>query len=649
MIRPSPEIDLGQDHTRIKDPRDGARQLATVKEILSRMFEPRATKRWELQLLADEVGLGKTFVALGTAYSLLAHLRAGKPEADLDGCYQKVLIITPGNKSLFEKWLREVKEFVKRCVKPEMQAEGESWFSPVRVDRLDDLAVALRRPGSGGRILVTHTGIFSGGKLMNYDLKRRFLLGTLFRYWGTRFRHDARDFLLRGAPDDWPRDASTLTQVTPEEQELLSFTEDELRTALERLPREDPQVETLLQTCIELAQPYYRDRVGDFREKLDGPLSKLYRTLAVSLITRDIPLVVVDEAHNWKNGPSSNANGYWSFASAIARRSRRALLLTATPFQLRPQEMLELFRVSDDLKPCPTLAASDERRERLRSHREDVIAPVLRNTERASRRFARAWTRLPRSVTTELIAEAWACAPVVKAKAELDRLAAEPGALPEVAVLGIARAGADALDPALREMIRDALALFAFNSDLSAEMSQLVIRHRRRTLHRAFRVGQEYAQSEKKSSRPDLHLLHGAEGLDVRGEGELPHYLLMRCVSEMKQGKGRSSLGSALTGCYSTLKVSAEGKDIDRRLRDSPLGSVYLDLLGDLVGERNDPHHPKVAEVVSPSSVPGTPGRRPSSSASAPTRPSGCARSSTTNCARRWTPGAGGASAERPR
>src|SRR5207237_3439807 len=151
---------------------------ATVEEILNRMFSPTGKNRWELQILADEVGLGKTYVALGVAYSLLSHLRAGKSEPDLEGCYQKVLVITPHNGALYAKWRREVSEFVKRCVLQHARDEAATWFAPVAVDRLDDLAVELRRPGKGARVLVTHIGVFGGGKLVNYDLKRRFLLAS---------------------------------------------------------------------------------------------------------------------------------------------------------------------------------------------------------------------------------------------------------------------------------------------------------------------------------------------------------------------------------------------------------------------------------------------------------------------------------------
>ncbi len=72
----------------------------------------------------------------------------------------------------------------------------------------------------------------------------------------------------------------------------------------------------------------------------------------------------------------------------------------------------------------------------------------------------------------------------------------------------------------------------------------------------------------------------------------------MRCVSEMKGGKGRSSLGSDLTGCYSTLHESAEGRRVQQTLGEAHDARRYLDILFDLVNKRHDARHPKLSAVV---------------------------------------------------
>jgi hypothetical protein len=598
MINRSEQFDLGLDKSRIKDPRDAKRQETTVSTLLERMFPPNSDECRGIQILADEVGMGKTYVALGTAFSVLEAMRNGATEDDLRGCYQKVLIITPPNASLLSKWQREVGEFVKRCVKPEFRVQATQWFSATSVERVDDLVRELRRPGAASRVIVVSMDLFRGAKLRNYDVKRRHLLGIVFRYWGPRFNHQKRESLLKGAPAGWPGDSRGLEEFTDREQEQLLFDSEELLRGIRQLDVENGAVAKLLETCKQIAEPYVRGRNELFR-KVEAQLNGLYRELMPWLINSSLPLVIVDEAHHWKNGPSEGTNGFRDFAELIACRTRRVMLLTATPFQLRPSEMLEILKIADHLQPCPTLAASQNRRDQMEFHRETVLRPVLNQAAAHGSRFAKAWSKLPRTVTTELIEAAWSSPSLTAARTRLDSVASLRGAAMANDIEQIIDTVSRDCDPDIRQLMREALRLYIYNSDLSYQLSKVVIRHRRPVGHRWFRVGREFERdAHDRHERPDRHVLHAAAGIDVRGDGELPHYILMRCVSEMKAGKGRSSVGSALTGCYSTLIDSAEGKAVKQRLSDSELGKVYLGLLMGMVNASQDPLHPKVRQVV---------------------------------------------------
>jgi hypothetical protein len=600
ITRPK-DFDLGRDRTRIKDPRDAARQQCTVDALLERFFNPKSTQRFEIQILADEVGMGKTFVALGLAYSILAHLKQARIEADLGGCYQRVLVLTPNNHALYRKWVREVAEFKRRCVLPEYQS-NELLFSSLQIDRLDDLAVALRKPGRQPQVIVARMGLFGGHKLLDYDLKRRFTLGVLFRLWGVSFNYELRQRLLKGAPPQWPNHPDGLTTLTEQEDQRLPFAEDQFLAILKSLKVEDlNQVNSLLADCREIAQLFYRNREDAFGT-IERKLIDVYRLATHRSIQRDFPLLIVDEAHNWKNGPLAGTNGFENFSKHIAPHVRRALLLTATPFQLRPDEMLEILKVSDFMQPCPTRAESSVRCERLRKFREDTIRPVLANSENHSRTFSRAWVKIPRRVSAEALNAAWFSPDATAARQKVRSLAGLEGVITSRStdVANIISAAITGADPDIRQFFKEALYLYAYNADLSCELGKLVIRHRRQTDHRLFRVGIEYGQiPQSLPSRPDSHILHAAPGLDIRGEAELPQYLLMRCVSEMKGGKGRSSLASDLTGCYSTLHESAEGRRIKMSLKESSAGRLYMDLLFGMVNKRHDAKHPKLSSVVS--------------------------------------------------
>lgn len=600
MITRSDHFDLGRDKNLIKDARDGIRQMQTVESLLGRFFNSDATRRMEIQILADEVGMGKTFVALGAAYSVLAHLKQSKIETDLEGCYKRVLVLTPNNHALFKKWGREVLEFSKRCIAPEYR-EGDICFAPQLIERIDDLAIALRKGGKQPQVLIARVGLFGRDKLVDYELKRRFLLGTLFRFWGVRFNHESRGRLLKGAPDAWPHRADHLTDLTLDEESRMPFSEDELLRILKTFDEADQQeVEMLRILCEQIATPFFRDRDEAFR-KVESKLTKLYRLAAIRSIKQDFPLLIVDEAHHWKNGPEAGTHGFGDFAEYIAPHIRRTLLLTATPFQLRPGEMLEILKVSDSMSPCSTIAESQARVARLETFREQKLKPALQRSEDQSGIFSRAWSRLLPTIKTETLESAWNQPHVENVRKGLLALAGvcDARSSSQKSIQELIDSAIAGTDPDVRQFLREALTLFSSNADLSCELGRVVVRHKRHTEHRSFRVGAEYQPHGITHDRPDRHLLHAAPGLDIKGEAELPQFLLMRCVSEMKKGRGRSSLGGDLTGCYSTLLGSAQGRSVQSNLQGSSEGEVYLDLLMGLVGEKQDPKHPKLERVVS--------------------------------------------------
>jgi hypothetical protein len=596
MIPFSPHIDLGLDKRRMKDPRDALRQTATAEKLLNRLFSQTDKDRWEIQLLADEVGMGKTFVALAVAYSVLEAMEGKREVRDLDHCYKKILIITPPNSALFNKWGREVREFVRRCAHKDIPKQSKERFKPILVDRLDDLVTAIRRRGGNGpRVIVTTMRVFHEGKLTNYRAKRGFLLGVLFRHWGNRFNHDARDRLLRGTP--WSR--NELNELTRDDADVLPFTEDEALTALNRMDRPSRRqtlLEELLKACREVSAPYQRDRKEQFAESIETRLTTVYRELCVEMLNHSFPLVIVDEAHHWKNGPSQGTNGFESFAKLIAARTRRLLLLTATPFQLRPDEMLEILRISESLEYASREDRRNERRKRLVDHCKQTLQPALEAAHAASSGFSLEWAAA--RMSTDYTAAIWHSTAIADARTALDALLKEKDRFDGQQVRRIVIAATADLDPRIRAFFREALNLYACNRRLSSVLGELVTRHRRRTHHRLVLVGGEYVAPQRSMDRPDSHILHGASGLDVRGDAELPHYLLMRCVTDMNKGKGRSSLGSALTGCYSTLLESQDGRKIREHLRQTKERGTYFDLLLSMVGKRADPRHPKLEPVV---------------------------------------------------
>src|SRR5262249_38251384 len=157
--------------------------------------------------------------------------------------------------------------------------------------------------------------------------------------------------------------------------------------------------------------------------------------------------------------------------------------------------------------------------------RENTIRPVLANSENHSRTFSRSWVRIPSRVTAEALATAWNSADLAAAREQIHSLAALEGVITShsAELAKIVSSAVASSDPDTRQSLREPLPLHAYTAALSCELGKLVIRHRRQTDPRLFRVGMEYGLAPLTLlSRPDGHILHAAPGLDIQGEAELP-------------------------------------------------------------------------------------------------------------------------------
>jgi superfamily II DNA or RNA helicase len=61
----------------------------------------------------------------------------------------------------------------------------------------------------------------------------------------------------------------------------------------------------------------------------------------------DLPLVIADEAHHWRHSQRQDCQAFRRYLAPLARR---LLLLTATPFQLHRDELLEVLATGDSME-----------------------------------------------------------------------------------------------------------------------------------------------------------------------------------------------------------------------------------------------------------------------------------------------------------
>lgn len=642
-------VDLGRDQDRMSA-EDAGRQHATVEAILAVFFGPPES-RTEIQLLADEVGLGKTFVALATAYAILDVMRH-KPDdeqpPELKKCYRAVVVVTPaGNHALTEKWNREVEALRTRCSQnPDATRWFHSWVCTTAEELVESLCRAHDLRRKAPCVLVCEANVFTK-KLKDVGERLRFLTACLFRWWGNKLNKEERYHMVRRAAEvrgfsSW---GGLAWRVGKGEYEVDLWNFREQETYLSAAQRERQEWDTGLQnlygqtpfTYAEIVEaleqyastpegagllydsgervrkgevepcgllPYCKwvaERKGNAEWYFNGfkdRLLDLYRKLIPVLLKNmklDLPLVIADEAHHWRHAQRQDCQAFRQYVAPLARR---LLLLTATPFQLHREELLEVLATANSMEP----AIGAERVESLRGKR-DRLAAAMETSEKAGGAFSKEWGALAETM------------------AGLDpSFSATPGGLPsdedprtmEIGRYwrelraGFGEKGKEALQQVpgkLRRFFDLGVQLHDANQLLEAVMAPLIVRHRRRTEHRRYWIGREYPPDVSgQVSRPDRSQLHLAPGQPMPPHGELAQYLLMKVVAEMSRGRHRTTLGMDLTGCYTTLWQSREGsKAVETALQTGQhnLLNILKRITGH--GQKDNPRdadHPKVENVA---------------------------------------------------
>ena len=519
------------------------RQERTIDAILRRLFNDDDERRREIVLLADEVGLGKTFVALGVAWSVLQRRSAVGLSAG------PVLVVTPPAHALFAKWKREAEQFLRFVVPRDKSFEVETAETP------HDLAHKLKKQEP--TLVIARMSAFSG-RLHRLNAARMAAIHSLLRMNGFDLSMDKRLEMLSDWSSQSPyptrenldlRRSSAVWEEARRADEV-GFGDRDIRTAWRRLEITDRRL------CRRIKDSWKRVRSGDAkRSSFWVDLRELCRTALGQTVPHSVPLVIVDEIHNWKNHPKSWSN----FLHMLGLRIDRLLGLSATPFQLRPHELVQVL----GLRRC--IALSEERKAFL----DDRIRALDRRLQDAK-------------VSGELLQNAWN---------EVDER--DLRELKEVWLANGEGRQADGLPPRLRRALKALNSVRDAQDDLGMNLKPFLLRHLRNVSHRAWWVGRD---ADPRSSDPRAHEsgLCWRPGLDVSGDAELVHYLMMRAVQEEKGGRGSTSLGADLGGSYAFFRKGELRRMLPGRNETARryLGLVERSISGD------SHEHPKVAATA---------------------------------------------------
>ena len=348
------KISLYTEH-QIKE-KDAKRQEDTAKEILNRIRSNQPGL-----ILADEVGMGKTFVALSVAVS--THL--SDPER------RPVVIMVPP--SLMPKWESDFEDF-KKCVKDKNVSEKLTISSAYKAEdflKLFDDPIERRKT-----VVLLKYGATSSGlsdpwvkvALIKRAIKGRKNIDDLYK---SLSRFMARIIDLKGRTDRlgadseefWSRILNSSTKDWLKIINRFEFYKEQLEddpvpSTIERALDDIPTAEVntlfneLLTYMPKRESANFEENIRRARKAVVDELKEIWNRLVLKLDVTS-PLLILDEAHHVKNAQTNLARAFATPDSAkdaesiktgaLANVFDRILFLTATPFQLSHNELISIL------------------------------------------------------------------------------------------------------------------------------------------------------------------------------------------------------------------------------------------------------------------------------------------------------------------
>lgn len=620
-------IRMGGVGTQKIDPQDGARQQETVQSVLKDLATQPGV------VLADEVGMGKTYVALAVvASAVLANRGSGRPV---------VVMMPPG---LASKWPREWDQFKTICC---ARPAALAWVRDKYVHAPTDFFKLLddprdRRP----HIVWMTTGCFDRGlsdpwtKLalvrlarsrtrMDEETKKRLYkwATTLIRLKRKRYlTPDIVEKLLQSDLSKWHR-------ILIREQILGEDDDDPVSQHLLQHQRDidwGPLVAVLRGEAIPGRRGMVSDkRLQEARWDFNAACQQVYWDW-LSRVQWRAPLFVLDEAHHAKNDNTRLASLLRSDETQRLIESKlatgkpllwekfdRMLFLTATPFQLGHHELIRVLRSFAAAKWSGQTAPAASREEFL--HALAQLESRLNENRLAARRLDRLWGRAAREA--------------VARHSHGDDLAHAAAAWWESMQ---PHPTDDPLDRELLGAIEECRSTKArAESDTGNPWYSLrpwVIRHNRpvhlpslapETVVARRLLCPGLAIADENFEQNSHQVLTGTiAGLPIAGDAALPFLLAARAQGELAQGssKGRAFFAEGLCSSYEAFHHTREGRgdirDVDdegversgkaaQAERDTSLVPIawYEEQVGVLIpskkAEEGDRYsHPKIHAVV---------------------------------------------------
>lgn len=579
---------------------DQDRQRREVEEILSRLRKQPGV------VLADEVGMGKTFVALGAAYSIATQSRRGP-----------VIVMVPAN--LVDKWVQDLKTFCELYLDSKVpvfrdEASPQELRDPSSVRygvarRSVDLMKLLDdKPRERCHLIFLAQGSMSRQEsdkwvrlaLIREALRRhgrgkaqrlikvkrhihRFVAELLWAI-GEQNASDWGDELWQSLLKSDPRQWKELynSSLRSDRRRLSDAPVPE--AVVKALPKVDirPLAEALEAMPVRARGGATRvtERIAEARESLKTVVQDLWKQVLANARWRS-PLLVMDEAHHLKNPATSLARQLQSPESdddlktgdgALARKFDRMLFLTATPFQLGHQELVRVMKRFGDVRwDVSAIGDAVNFEAQLTS-----LESSLTESQRTAIGLQRCWSRLrPEEGPQNGNSDGW--------------------------WQSLQAATPDSLTPRQRALVDVFEQARRWRAEAEKQIRPWLIRHNKGEQWPGTQVARR-CRVEGAAIAGDGH---PAAGLEVPPTQLLPFFLAARSAV----WPGKDLLGDALCSSYEAFRFTRENRDAERDEEDDEPASVdapadlthaawYLTEFDVALRQCSGNVHPKIAATV---------------------------------------------------
>lgn len=365
---------------------DADRQMRTAAEILRRFDDQPGV------VLADEVGMGKTYVALAVAVSVVEATGRRKP----------VVVMVP--RAVAEKWPAEWAVFSERCL-----SAGHGLRASQPISRGSEFLKLLDDPPSTRNhlIFLTHGALTTNlnDSFMRLALlrratkhrskllqRRRAIARSASSLFNDRSFSNAElvEALLESPEQTWRDVWCRWRPASPLADDPVP---DALLCALDHVDL-DPVRDALMELPIKKTSNY-ETRLRTAKHNLRTALNDAWKA-SLGALNERLPLIVLDEAHHLKNpnhlsrlfANEEAEQDAEALQGPLGKMFERMLFLTATPFQLGHHELLHVLDRFHGVR-WPSAKARTEFDEQL-----GALRKALDRAQATALRFERAWSRI---------------------------------------------------------------------------------------------------------------------------------------------------------------------------------------------------------------------------------------------------------------